>query len=275
MDYSNIYLIQLDGSILSYKLKYIPKNGLVNLIGKKKSYLEHIQFGILTLNNSSYSDEISEMEAVLVILSGKCSLATNGNKWDAIGKRKDVFGGKAYAVYIPPNSEYRVDASEEVEIAICKASASIKSEPKLITPSEVKLRVVGRENWQRNVYDIVTDNVNAEKLIVGETINPPGNWSSYPPHKHDENSEKEVKMEEIYLFKIKPETGFGFQRLYTSDGSLNETYTLENNDLVIIPKGYHPVVAAPGYQLYYLWVLAGKTRILKPNEDPMHNWINK
>ncbi|MFX0138831.1 MAG: 5-deoxy-glucuronate isomerase [Candidatus Hodarchaeota archaeon] len=258
---------------MSYKIKYIPKNGFVPLIDKKNMYLKNIQFGVLYLNKSSYSEKNLNLETVLVILKGKCSVRLKEFKLDSIGEREDVFGGKAYAVYVPPNSDFTVETNEKVEIAVCKAPSKLKGEPKLITPSEVKLNIVGKDNWQRNVYDIVRDNVNAEKLVVGETINPSGNWSSYPPHKHDENSEKEVKMEEIYFFKIKPEKGFGFQRLYNTDRSLDETYTIENNDLVIIPKGYHPVVAAPGYKLYYLWVLAGETRTLKPNDDPDHTWI--
>ena len=258
---------------MSFKIKYKPKTGLVNLIDKNNPHLKNIQFGVVNLNKSSHSEKVLDLETVLVILSGKCTVKVNGLKWDSIGERENVFEGKAYGVYIPPNSNFKVETDEKVEIAVCKAPASFKGKPKLITPSEVKLNVVGKDNWQRNVYDIVRDNVNAEKLVVGETINPPGNWSSYPPHKHDENSENEVKMEEIYLFKIKPEKGFGFQRLYNPDRSLDVTYTIENNDLVIIPKGYHPVVAAPGYQLYYLWVLAGETRTLKPNDDPNHTWI--
>lgn len=258
---------------MSYKIKYTPKNGFISLIDKKNKFLKNIQFGILNLKKSSYSEKSLDLETILVILSGKCSVRVDGNKWDSIGERDDVFGGKAYAIYIPPNSDFTVEAIEKVEIAVCKAPASFKGEPKLIIPSEVKLNVVGKNNWQRNVYDIVRDNINAEKLVVGETINPSGNWSSYPPHKHDETSENEVKMEEIYFFKIKPEQGFGFQRLYNPDRSLDETYTIENNDLIIIPKGYHPVVTAPGYKLYYLWVLAGETRTLKPNDDPNHSWI--
>ncbi len=258
---------------MSYKIKYHPKNGFVSLIDEKNVHLRNIQFGIISIKNTHNSKRLPKIETVLIILSGKCSIEANGNKWVSIGERKSVFDGKAYGVYIPPDTQYRVETSEWVEIAACMAPSSIKIKPKLITPSEVRVNVVGKDNWERHVHDIVKENVEADKLVVGETFNPPGNWSSYPPHKHDENSEQEAKMEEIYFFKIQPKSGFGFQRLYTKDGSINETYTLENNDLVIIPKGYHPVVAAPGYQLYYLWVLAGESRVLKPNDDSNHGWI--
>ena len=109
------------------------------------------------------------------------------------------------------------------------------------------------------VYNIVDDRCDAEYLLVGETLNPPGNWSSSPPHKHEYNNlPEESDHEEIYFFKVDPEQGFGIQRLYTDDRELDEACVVENNDAVIISKGYHPVVAAPGYSLYYLWVLAGK-----------------
>ncbi|MHA1380548.1 MAG: 5-deoxy-glucuronate isomerase [Candidatus Helarchaeota archaeon] len=202
---------------MNYKVKYIPKIGLVNLIDENNTLIKNIQFGILNLNNSSFSKKVLDMETVLVILSGVCSVEVNGKGWNSIGGRKNVFDGKAYAVYIPPHSEFKINSEIKAEIAICSSPASIKSKPQLITPSDVRLNVVGRDNWQRNVYDIIKDNVDAEKLVVGETITPPGNWSSYPPHKHDENSEYEAKMEEIYFFKIFPEYGFGLQRLYTPD----------------------------------------------------------
>jgi 5-deoxy-glucuronate isomerase len=113
-----------------------------------------------------------------------------------------------------------------------------------------------------------------QNLIVGETINPPGNWSSSPPHKHDvDDLPMESKLEEVYFYKLKPQQGFGLQRIYSDDGDLDEAYVIRDGDTVAFPRGYHPVVAAPGYQLYYLWVLAGEKRIMCPNDDPDHAWV--
>ena len=153
----------------------------------------------------------------------------------------------------------------------------IKKEPCLVTPDKVKERIVGKDNWQRTVYDVLCpEQVDCAHLLMGETINPSGNWSSYPPHKHDcDNLPTEAKLEEIYFFQVNPEQGFGFQRIYTHGDSVDETFTVTHNTLVVIPQGYHPVVAAPGYQLYYLWVLAGEKRVLQPCDDPNHCWIKK
>jgi 5-deoxy-glucuronate isomerase len=123
---------------------------------------------------------------------------------------------------------------------------------------------------------VVGENVpQAQRLVVGETFNPPGNWSSYPPHKHEVDAyPEEVRMEEIYYYRLNPPQGFGLQRIYTDDRSLDLACAVEDGDTVLLPRGYHPVVAAPGYQLYYLWMLAGHTdRRMKPRDDAEHTWV--
>jgi len=130
---------------------------------------------------------------------------------------------------------------------------------------------------EENSLYVYRENVKAQRLLVGETLNPPGNWSSYPPHKHDRKAPSEAPLEEVYFFKIKPPHGFGLQRIYTSpedENPFDEVFLLENDDTVVIPRGYHPVVAAPGYQLYYLWVLAGEERKYGAwSDDPNHRWL--
>jgi 5-deoxy-glucuronate isomerase len=114
----------------------------------------------------------------------------------------------------------------------------------------------------------------AGRILLGETINPPGNWSSYPPHKHDTHEPPhEVRLEEVYLFKIDPPGGFGVQIRY--DGAGEECFTVRDGDVAAIPSGYHPVVAAPGYSLYYLWVMAGEGRQMIPRLDPAHAWVQE
>jgi len=233
-----------------------------------------IEFGILRLTKGRHFVNIEDnKETALIILSGKCTIKCDVYEWESIGERNSVFEGEAYAVYIPFKYKYEI-FSEGVEIAICKALSNHKSEPVLITPADVKCRIVGKSNWERRVCDIIDLDVNAKRLLVGETFNSPGNWSSYPPHKHDEdNLHKETKMGEVYFYKVNPKQGFGMQRIYTQDKKLEEVYVVENNDVVLIPKGYHPVVAAPEYSLYYLWMLVGENRILIPSDDPVHEWI--
>lgn len=144
----------------------------------------------------------------------------------------------------------------------------------IVTPDKVKERIVGSRNWRRYVNDVIGMDIKAGRMIVGETFNPPGNWSSAPPHRHERDElPLESDMEEIYFYKIDPPKGFGMQMVYTEDKAIDEAYAIRNSDLIAIPRGYHPVVAGPGYRLYYLWVLAGKKRILKQKDDPEHVWV--
>ena len=135
----------------------------------------------------------------------------------------------------------------------------------------------GQLNWQRDVNDIITTKFEGkvDKIVLGETYGCPGQWSSYPSHKHDtDNLPYEVNMEEIYHFRVNPSQGFGIQVMYNDDFSLNESYMVRNGDSIAIKEGYHPVAAAPGYSIYYLWVMAGKSgRKLTPSDDPKHAWV--
>lgn len=245
------------------------------IIEEGNEKLKHIEFGILRLKEGEFfQEDLENKEVALVILEGKCTVKVREKEWKSIGERENVFSGKAYGIYIPPNSSYQIRGEKDGEIAIAKSPSDLKTEPHLVTPREVKVRSAGKGNFQRNVYDIIGSDIKAGRLLVGETINLPGNWSSYPPHKHDEdNLPTESKMEEVYFFKVNPPQGFGFIRLY--DKRHDEVYTVQNNDVVIIPKGYHPVAAAPGYSLYYLWILAGEKRILSPKDDPEHSWVKE
>ena len=128
---------------------------------------------------------------------------------------------------------------------------------------------------QEELFDILDETIEANSLLVGETISKPGHWSSYPPHKHDtDNPPHETALEELYYFRFKPSGGFGFQRIYSEDHSLDESFMIEDSSVVLIPSGYHPVASAPGYSLYYLWILAGKKRILQPHFDLKYKWVD-
>jgi 5-deoxy-glucuronate isomerase len=134
------------------------------------------------------------------------------------------------------------------------------------------MATVGEGNWRRSVRTILGPDDRAARLLVGETLNPPGNWSSYPPHKHDEHvPPEEVRLEEVYLFRVDPAGGFGVQMLYGNGDE--RTFRVHDGDVAVIRSGYHPVVAAPGYDLYYLWVLAGESRQMAPRLDPQHAWV--
>jgi len=254
------------------KLNY----GYTEVIGEEVQELDYVTLGILRLKEGeSFSRETGNYEIALVILGGSCSIETDNQTWSNLGKRLNVFQGKSTSVYIPCNSSYKVTAESEVEIAVCGARAEKKTLPQLITPDDVVVNHLGKLNWRRDVHDIISlDNTDAHRIIIGETFNRPGCWSSYPPHRHDYNNlPEEVDLEEVYHFRVLPKQGFGIQRIYKEDQSLNEAYAVTDESTVIIPEGYHPVAAAPGYQLYYLWILAGETRIMRPRDNPDHKWL--
>jgi len=252
------------------------KSGINRIIDTNKiEGINLLGFSVLKLNKGdTFNESLQEKELGLIILGGKCSIVAGPETFNSIGERKNVFDGKAYALYIPGNNEYKIKAETECEIALCYAPWEDKGKITLITPKNNICNTRGKKNWTREVRDIIDSRTEARHLVIGETFNPPGNWSSYPPHKHEiHNPPHECKLEEIYFFKLNKSGGFGFQRIYTDDRTIDEAITLEENDTVIIPKGYHPVAAAPGYELYYLWMLAGVGRTLIPKNDPEHEWI--
>jgi 5-deoxy-glucuronate isomerase len=209
-------------------------------------------------------------EAAAVIMNGDVSATSAGRDYRL--KRESVFTEPASTLFLPVETEAVFTAAAPTEIAICKAKSAQKGEAFFITPEMTKEKTVGRDNWERKVVDIIGTDAPASRLVVGETFNRPGGWSSFPPHKHDTVIPgAEVKMEEIYLFRLNPSEGFGTQSIYGKEGSYS--FRVKDYDAVTIPWGYHPVSAMPGYGLYYLWFLAGVGRVLMPNTDPEYKWL--
>jgi 5-deoxy-glucuronate isomerase len=245
------------------------------VVSPEDSPLRFLSFSLLRLEpGQGWEFELPGQEAVIVLLGGRADIGGAGFAWERIGEREEVFAGRATAVYLPPGSRGRVEAVSGLEAAVCTAPAAggvHEPRPQLIPPEKVKIRGVGAQNWLREVHDIVDASFPAARLLVGETFNPPGNWSSYPPHKHDEIREGETRLEEVYYFRISPPGGFALQRVYR-EGE-DQALVMRDGDTVAIPAGYHPVAAAPGYRVYYLWMLAGEERRLKPRDDPAHAWV--
>jgi 5-deoxy-glucuronate isomerase len=216
----------------------------------------------------------SNLETVVVVLGGVVEVAANGVSLGSAGGRASVFEGPGHAVYAPPGTALRLTATRPAQLAVATAPAGegAASTARIIGPGDQRLADAGKGNWARSVRTILGPEHAAGRLLVGETINPPGNWSSYPPHKHDRQAPPdEVRLEEVYLFKIDPPGGFGVQVRYDDDGA--EAFTVRDGDVAVIRSGYHPVVAAPGYSLYYLWVMAGDGRQMIPHFDPAHAWV--
>jgi 5-deoxy-glucuronate isomerase len=260
---------------MNHMLRPQLKRGYTETVSPPACGIRYITFGVVELGNGErHSGATDSQELVGVVLAGKCAVKGQGFDWGVVGQRRSVFDGKATGFYLPAGTSYTLTAVGPCTIALCRAPSDAQSKPVLVQPDDVRVKVVGRHNWKRYVHDIVDLRVPAQRLVVGETFNPPGNWSSCPPHRHEkENLPEEVAMEEVYYFKVWPPQGFGFQRIYTDDSSTDVAYVIHDNDTVAIPRGYHPVAAAPGYRLYYLWMLAGSSRVLQPRDDPQHAWL--
>jgi 5-deoxy-glucuronate isomerase len=219
-----------------------------------------------------------DTEIAVVVLSGIVDVDIDGRSFGRAGGRGNVFEGPGHTVYGPPAATVLLRAARgAAQLAIVSAPLPDggKAGPaRVIGPNQQDIALRGHGNWARTVRTILGPGDEAGRLLMGETINPPGNWSSYPPHKHDtEEPPREVKLEEIYLFKLDPAGGFGVQIRYDGDGE--ECFTVRDGDVAAIPAGYHPVVAAPGYSLYYLWVMAGEGRQMIPYLDPEHRWVQE
>ena len=201
-----------------------------------------------------------------------CELGCWAN--NAIGARANVFDGLPYAIYLPADNQATVKAETVCEIAECRVPSKAKLEPRLVTPKDVESSLRGGENASRQIVDVIPPSFPADKLVVVEVYTPGGNWSSYPPHKHDvDQPPVEVDLDEIYYYRMKNGRGFALQNLYRSDRSRESLVKVNDGDVVLVRDGYHPVVAGPGYDTYYLNFLAGTARTMTVTEDPEHVWL--
>jgi 5-deoxy-glucuronate isomerase len=212
----------------------------------------------------------ADEETVIVLQNGSGTFAAGGESW--LVKRESVFTEPATALYLPPGIGVRFDALSPMEAVLISTPAPAGGVPVLQEPSQVGVNKRGRDAYTREVHDIFVRDPHVRRLMVGETFNDPGKWSSYPPHKHD-GRDGEAVLEEIYYYRVDPPGGFGHQMLYTAGGE-SVVHEVRDGDLVLLPYGYHPVSAAPGYRLYYLWAIAGAERKLAVYEDPAHRWVN-
>ena len=237
---------------------------------------QHVGFKAVKLDPGQVHEGGSpDREACLVVLTGTASIDIGGEHFNSVGSRSSVFEDVAPgAVYAPAGQPYRISAETAVELAIGTAPGGPGSEPRRIDPDRMTREVRGQGTNQRFVRNILPETEPAESLLVVEVVTPGGHWSSYPPHKHDTATEgEETALEETYYHRLDPPQGFAFQRVYTDDRSIDETVTVEDGDLVMVPRGYHPAGAPHGYDLYYLNVMAGPKRQWIFRNDPAHEWM--
>ena len=220
-----------------------------------------------------YSAQLKGEEAAFVLLCGECEADWGADK-RTIGKRKSVFDGLPYTLYLPTGCGVTFKAITACEIAECRVPSQAQHSPKLVSPQEVSTYLRGGGNVSRQIVDIMPPSFPADRLMVIEVYTPGGNWSSYPPHKHEVHSPpNEVNLDEIYYYRINHPEGFAFQHLYSSDYKHSRVVKAHDGDTVLVRNGYHPVVAGPGYDIYYLNFLAGSARALSVTEDSRHTWV--
>ncbi len=236
-----------------------------------------------------WSFDSGENELALVNFSGVFSVHTNRGAWTEIEGRKNVFAGAAHVLYLPRRTALTFTAHTDCEFAATWAPTDIDHEPFLSKPRDVPISIRGGDNASRQINDLLPPGSPAHRLVLVEVYTPSGNWSSYPPHKHDvhrvDESGKlvEADLEEVYFYKFDRTEGYAYQRVYTDDRSplhqrgfpIDALVRPEENCAVLIPEGYHPVVSPPGYTTYYLNVLAGSAQSLAYQEDPRYSWVKE
>jgi 5-deoxy-glucuronate isomerase len=231
------------------------------------------EYGILRFaHHDHFDDTTGDNEAMIHIVRGVCALRADDRVFANLGARATPFDGKPTALYLPPRKQFSIEG-EDVEIVISRAASDTRGEPQVITSNDVKPMVVGKDNWQRNVTMIAPPTFGSQKIIVGETFNPSGNWSGVPAHKHDQvGHPNESVHEEIYYFRFQRPTDWGCLRVYEDDGT-SDLALLQDGLVTIIGRGYHSVVAAPGSNLLYTFHLAGSQKNIVITEDPNQAWI--
>lgn len=207
-------------------------------------------------------------ELAAVVLSGSATVGADGGAWDVEG-RPDVLAGPPWAVYLPAGRRARIRATADLELGVAGALSDRAGEPRLIRPGDVAVEIRGAGNATRQIHHIIPTEFPAHRLLVVEVITPAGNWSSYPPHKHDEDRlPEEAELEEVYYFRIRPPEGFAFQRVYSPRHGVDVSEAVRDGDLMLVPYGYHVSGAPHGFDLYYLNGLAGDRRSMAAVDDP-------
>jgi 5-deoxy-glucuronate isomerase len=260
--------------IKKYQVKSASGHQTVLKAGENDSWLG---LEMLRLRaGEKWEGESQEEEAALVPFSGRFSVRVSGAsqvEWQSVGGRPDIFGGSPHAVYVPRCSKFEVTAETKLDLVIAKAPCDADRAPALIKPEDVRVVSAGAANWRRDVRLVIAPGSPiSQRMIIGETINPPGNWSGIPPHKHDEITGVENILEEFYLFKVKPANGYGVQLGY-KEGK-EESFVIHDGDVFLMENGYHPTVASPGTTLGYFWVLSGDDKAYNITTDPRFDWVS-
>ena len=253
--------------------------GLVHDITPESADWGYVGFQLYRLSPGEMaSGSTRDLEAIFVVIEGHLSLSVGDVDFGEIGDRMSVFEKTApHCVYAPSGTDWTAKATTDCVLAVCTAPAKGDHPVQRLGPDGITLTPRGEGQNQRFINNIAMEDRDvAGSLLVTEVFTPPGNWSSYPSHRHDEDDfPRMTYLEETYYHRLNPAQGFGVQRVYTEDGTLDETMAVKDGDVVLVPKGHHPCAAPYGYEMYYLNVMAGPLRKWRFENDPAHDWIAK
>ncbi len=266
-----------------YKLLGKPTGvtGIYQHVSREDEDWQYLNFQArLMKKRETWEGNTEGNEYGIILLSGNYSVKTDKGTWQTIDGRKDVFSGIAHTLYLPRNTSFELTAeSEWLDIAYGWCETDQDFPVIFKRPEQSAIEIRGGDNATRQINSLIEPGFGCHRLVSVEVYTPSGNWSSFPAHKHDERvinengHVTEACLEEIYFYKINKPQGFAIQQIYTSDRSLDEIAVARNNDVVLVPKGYHPVVAGHGYNVYYLNFLTGSDQSLANSDDPDHKWI--
>lgn len=262
---------------MSLLVKAAPTGEAIVTVTPETAHWKHVGFEARRIKAGETTEFTlpADREGCLVILTGIVNVVVGEHGWTALGGRASVFEDRStHAIYAPPASVYKVTAQTDAELAVASAPASGRLDVRLIEPATMKRSVRGTGANTRYVCDVLPESEPAESLLVVEVLTPAGHSSSYPPHKHDTDSlPDESVLEETYYHRVDPPQGFAFQRVYTDSRDIDESMAVGDHDVVMVPRGYHPVVMPHGYRGYYLNVMAGPRREWHFRNDPAHEWM--
>jgi len=247
--------------------------GYQSIVSQKDASLKFLAMDLLRLDRTipeyaGYTGYTGDEESLFDVLGGKCSILVEGEKPSRpapLGNRRDVFAGSPEALLLPRRTRFTITTSDAAELLVVRALSTADGRPEFISSERITTKTAGKGNYSREVRTVLSPESSSNRLMVGEIVNPPGNWSGFPAHKHDTVSEDENFLEEIYFYRLEPRQGYGIMRIY--DRSINELYYLENNSTVTITRGYHSAVAAPHTKLFAVWALAGEVKRYKVSLD--------
>lgn len=257
------------------------ETGIISQVSAEQAGWDYLNMAVRRLDtHQRWESSTGDFEMVHVILGGVCTIRTSAGEFQNVGRRPNVFAGMPHALYLSRYVDFEIEPlTDGLEIASCWVPTDEDHPARLVTPADSAVELRGGGNASRQINSIIPPGFDCQRLVCVEVYTPSGNWSSYPPHKHDVHrvdaagNVVEADLEEIYFYKIDKPEGFAYQRVYTDDRSIDAVMLAQNHDTVLVPEGYHPVVSAPGYTTYYLNFLAGSAQSLANSDDPAYAWV--